>query len=73
MQIIYTTDLHGNIDKYEKIFELAHLLKIDVVINGGDMYPKNGNLLKQGKFITDYLHTYFQRFNESKKHYLFCY
>ena len=71
MKILYVTDLHGNTWKYEKILEIAKELRVNVVINGGDMLPK-GDLFKQDKFISQYLDDYFSRFNSAKIYYL-CY
>lgn len=71
MKILYTTDIHGVIWKYEKIFEEAKGLNVDVVINGGDMLPFKGNLLHQDKFIVNFLDDYFYQFN-SLKIYFIC-
>ncbi len=72
MKVLYVTDLHGVKWKYEKILEIAKELQVKVVVNGGDMTPKNNNLFLQDKFISQYLNDYFYRFNSAKIHYL-CY
>ena len=72
MKLVYVTDLHGSKWKYERIFEIAQAIKADVVINGGDMLPKDGDLFKQGKFINEYLDQYFSQFNSAGIYYL-CY
>jgi Icc-related predicted phosphoesterase len=66
------TDSHGHTWKYEKLAEIAAEQKIDAVINGGDMFPTDGNLLQQGEFIPGFLDDYFSRFNSKKIHYLCC-
>ncbi len=42
----------------------------DVVINGEDMLPKNGDLFKQGDFNTGYLAGHFSEFEKAKGYYL---
>jgi Icc-related predicted phosphoesterase len=70
MRILYVTDLHGVEWKYNRILETARSLKINVVLNGGDMLPMKGNLLNQDKFIIDFLDTYFYKFDSLKIYYL---
>jgi len=70
MKILYVTDLHGYKTKYDQVFDLALENKVDVVINGGDMLPKNVDLLKQDDFIIRYLDKYFSKFNEEGIYYL---
>ena len=73
MNLLFVTDLHGTIWKYDRLFDLAKEHKADVVINGGDMLPKNGNLHDvQRNFIDGYLPEHFDRFNKAGIHYLFC-
>lgn len=62
MQFIYATDLHGDKNKYEKVLELAVESDVKLIINGGDMLPKQGDRhTEQPIFITEYLKDYFQR------------
>lgn len=72
MKLLYVTDLHGIGWKYDRLFDLAKRTRADVVINGGDMLPKTGDLFKQGNFITDYLSDYFDRFDREDIFFL-CY
>jgi len=72
MKILFTTDLHGNKEKYGRLFLAAKTHKVDAVINGGDMLPFGKNLFSQGRFITDYLNGHFSKFNDDKIHYLCC-
>jgi Icc-related predicted phosphoesterase len=72
MKVLFVTDLHGCKWKYERLFEVAKEFQATVVINGGDLLPKDGNLFTQGKFITDYLDNHFSRFNSNRIYYL-CY
>ncbi len=55
MKILFITDLHGDTGKYDRLFKAARDYQADVVVNGGDMLPKSGDLFKQDKFITGYL------------------
>ncbi len=70
MKILYVTDLHGIKWKYERIFHETKSLKVDIVINGGDMLPFKGNLLHQDKFIIDFLDEYFSRFELLKIYFI---
>jgi len=70
MRILYVTDLHGNIPKYNKIFDIAKELKVGAVVNGGDLYPKNIDLHKQGQFITGFFDSYLQKFEKINIPYL---
>ena len=58
--------------KYDHLVRLAQEVKADVVINGGDMLPKEGDLFRQGDFISGYLKAHFARFERAGVHYL-CY
>jgi len=40
MKFLYATDLHGNKDKFEKFFEVAKDLNIDLIHVGADILPK---------------------------------
>jgi len=70
MKILFTTDLHGNQRKYDRLFEVAKDCHVDAVINGGDMLPNDGGILKQLQFITYNLDRHFARFNDAGIYYL---
>lgn len=72
MNVLFVTDLHGCTWKYERLFEVAQAFQADVVVNGGDMLPKEGDLSAQGAFIADYLDPHFAQFDAAGIHYL-CY
>lgn len=73
MKIIFTTDLHGEISKYDRLLKTALDHKADVMINGGDMLPKTGNLFEeQNEFIRGYLESHFEQFNRAGIYYI-CY
>ena len=59
MIIVYTSDLHGNKELYQELFELAEQRKAQAVIIGGDMLPIHGpfhhSLQEQQDFIFSYL------------------
>ena len=61
MKIIYTTDLHGDTNKYRQLEKVAFDFEADVVINGGDLLP-HGNWGDQVKFITHELDNHFEYF-----------
>jgi len=56
MKILYTTDLHGNREKYRGIEELALREKVAAVLNGGDLLPAGPDLHEvQAEFIQGFL------------------
>jgi len=61
MKIVFTTDLHGEIWKYDRLLKVARDFRVNAVINGGDLLPKTGNLFDQDKFITGYLEKHFEQ------------
>ncbi len=69
MNIIFVTDLHGCLWKYEKLYHVAQKFGADVVIHSGDMLPKHTDLFQQDQFITRHLNTHFQQFDDAK---IFC-
>lgn len=69
MKILFATDLHGQKLKYEKVLRIAQEQKVDAVINGGDMLPKE-NLFAQDKFIVNFLDCHFAQYNAAKIYYL---
>lgn len=66
MKILYFTDLHGSKWKYRKVSYLVRHYGCDIVINGGDMLPKTGNIhKKQKKFINRFLDRHFAWFDQN--------
>jgi Icc-related predicted phosphoesterase len=59
MVVVYTSDLHGNKEHYQELFELAEQRKAQAIIIGGDMLPIHGpfkySLQEQQNFIFSYL------------------
>ncbi len=72
MRALFVTDLHGCKQKYERLFEVAKDFQANIVINGGDMLPKDIDPFRQGEFIANYLDDHFARFNSAGIYYL-CY
>ncbi|MCC7550469.1 MAG: metallophosphoesterase [Methanobacterium sp.] len=70
MKIIFTTDLHGTSWKYQRILELAQKLKVDAVVNGGDLLPVNSDLTVQKDFILNFLDDYFHQYESSNIYHL---
>lgn len=67
MKIIYTTDLHGNPDKYERFLKEAGKKDIDAVIIGGDITPVgfiNLFIQAQRDFLEKYLLPRFKQFRK---------
>jgi Icc-related predicted phosphoesterase len=61
MKIIYTSDLHGDIDLYQELFQLIENTHTDCLILGGDFFKPSRDVLSQFKFIDHYLKDYFNR------------
>ena len=56
MKILYVTDLHGDKKKYRKILDVAIEKEIKVIVNGGDMLPKQCDRhSEQSFFINGFL------------------
>ncbi|MEJ2278300.1 MAG: metallophosphoesterase, partial [Candidatus Lokiarchaeota archaeon] len=72
MKVLYITDLHGIKWKYEAIYNIIKTKDIDIVINGGDMFPLRPSFFKQDIFIKNFLDYYFEKFEKKKIFYL-CY
>lgn len=71
MKFLYVTDLHGDKNKYEKVLNLAVESDIKLIVNGGDMLPKQCDRHReQPIFIKEYLRNYFQRLQKSSITYL---
>jgi Icc-related predicted phosphoesterase len=51
--------------KYERVLPKARSLCADVVVNGGDMLPKNGSLFQQDAFIRGFLCKHFRQFERA--------
>lgn len=65
MKLLYVTDIHGDRNKYEKVLELAVAENIGLIVNGGDMLPKQCDRhTEQPIFIDEYLRDYFKRLQE---------
>lgn len=61
MKILYVTDLHGDKDKYKKILEVAINKDIHVIVNGGDMLPKQCNRHEEQPLFIKVFKWLFQR------------
>jgi len=60
MEFVYTTDLHGNKQKYEDVFNFAKEHKVKLIHLGADLLPKGSDMLKlQKSFVRIYLRSYF--------------
>ncbi len=56
MRLLYVTDLHGHHAKYRQVLRIARDRSVDIVVNGGDMLPKSGDLhAVQAEFLDRFL------------------
>ena len=65
MQAFFVSDLHGQLDRYEKLFQLVAQEKPKLLFIGGDILPTALSSLpslehKHRDFVTDYLAIQFQ-------------
>ncbi len=72
MKILFASDLHGCQLKYQQLYEAAMMHGADIVVNGGDMYPKQGDRYQQEMFVADELPKHFGKFQDAGINYL-CY
>lgn len=71
MKILYVTDLHGDKKKYRKILDVAIEKEIKVIVNGGDMLPKQCDRhSEQSFFINGFLDEYFEELKRQDITYL---
>lgn len=65
MKFIYACDIHGDKNKYEKLYALAIERQIHNIVLGGDLLPKFCHRnIEQPKFIQEYLNKYFYKLNK---------
>lgn len=61
LEFLYTTDLHGNVDKYNHVLSAAKENNIKLIHLGADLLPKGRGILKiQKEFILHYLKSFYQ-------------
>ena len=66
MKFIYACDIHGDTNKYEKLFKTAQKEDIKYMVLGGDLLPKRGiRVIIQPEFIRDFFEDYFKRLKEN--------
>jgi len=65
MKILFTTDVHGNTHYYDELCKVARETDVNVVINGGDMLPKDRDLFAQDQFISTHLANHFSELNNA--------
>jgi Icc-related predicted phosphoesterase len=65
MKIVYATDIHGATWKYRKVLDAAKKHGAKAVVNGGDLYPKNCDLLQQHGFIKGFLDEHFKEYEDA--------
>lgn len=70
MRILYTADLHGNIEYYDLLSKVARDNNVEMVINGGDMLPTEGALFSQMDFISGFLMKHFETMQNEGIRYL---
>ena len=64
MRLLYVTDLHGHHAKYRRVLRIARAQLVDVVVNGGDMLPKAGDLhSEQAEFLDRFLDPHLREYD----------
>ena len=72
MKFIYTSDIHGDRNKYEKLIDLCHELSIDTIVVGGDLFAKHAKerIPVQKEFINTYLREYYKKLLDNNLTYI---
>lgn len=66
MKFVYACDIHGDKNKYEKLYKIAIEKQIHNIVLGGDLLPKFCHRdIEQPRFINEYLNDYFSKLRES--------
>ena len=66
MKFIYACDIHGDTNKYEKLFKTAQKEDIKYMVLGGDLLPKRGiRVIIQPEFIREFFEDYFKSLKEN--------
>lgn len=65
-KIIYATDIHGNVDVYEKMLEIGRRSSIKAIVIGGDITP-GFDVYMQRFFLEKYLIPRLTRFRDAYK------
>lgn len=66
MRFIYACDIHGDINKYEKLFQKAKEENIEYIVLGGDLLPKRGiRAVIQPEFIKEFFNDYLRKLNDN--------
>jgi Icc-related predicted phosphoesterase len=67
MQFLYTTDLHGDITRYEKVYDYAIDCNIKLIHLGADLLPKGSDIAgRQKEFVKKYLKNFYYKCQERK-------
>ncbi len=70
MKFIYSSDIHGDTEKYKKLLQVALEDNYSTLVLGGDLLPKrNITYEMQRKFVYEYLQNYFKQLQE---HHITC-
>ncbi len=73
MRFLYVTDLHGNEKKYRAILELAREREVTLVVNGGDMLPKGGDMhADQARFLDTFLDAHLAEYDAAGIQHICC-
>ncbi|PLX24040.1 MAG: hypothetical protein C0599_03115 [Salinivirgaceae bacterium] len=69
MKCFFVSDLHGKVDRYEKLIHNIEVEQPDILLIGGDILPNFGSFIKAeyDDFITDYLIPLFQDLRQKLK------
>ena len=71
MRLLFTTDLHGSKDKYNRVFDIARRDSVQAVLNGGDMFPHGHDpFAGQKSFMVDFLDRHFDEYDRCGIEYL---
>jgi len=68
MKILFTSDLHGNINLYQDLYRIIKQENVKTIIIGGDLLPRKGqpskSLNTQRDFVKEYLQIYLKKIKQ---------
>lgn len=67
MKFIYFSDIHGDVEKFEKVLKLAIEKNIENIVFGGDLFPKRPEIREstQKEFINGYLKEFYGKLQKN--------
>jgi len=72
LRLLYVTDLHGDVAKYERAFNVAVRQGVAAVVNGGDLLPRRGGAAGQETFLREFIEGHLGEYDGTGIEYVAC-